>query len=514
MCGIAAALTGLLLGRFCAAETIRVPEDYATIQSALSSSSGGDSVCVAPGVFAGPGNRDLNFEGKSIALVGAGAGVTILDCEGEAGSPHRGIDFSSGEGPGTVVEALTIRNGHSATWSGGINCRGSSPTLRRLVVEDCFATTFGGGIGVWAGGSPLIEDCTLRFNQAGTEGGGVSSPEGAPTLRRCEIVSNTSGGGGGAFLRGGPALVEDCLFADNTCMGGGGGIKVRDCVVVVRRSTLRANIATGSVGGGFAVAVSGNVEFQDVVVVGNSADIDGGGVWITAATSGILRQCTISGNHAAGVGGGAAIYSSGVTLETTILRNNCTEDAGDDLYLGESIDGPAVVPAICCAFDPATVQGPGRLDVLNGVYVAEDPGFCIATPCTEAPSSEGIYSLRDDSPCLPANNPCGMLIGAQESGCSAADADHVADPVVRLSLFPSPISRTGTLRLWLQPGDQAVDLYDASGRHLATMLDRPGYRAGGLVSLRLSSVLPAAGIYLIRVRGGGGFRAGSVVVLE
>jgi hypothetical protein len=46
-----------------------------------------------------------------------------------------------------------------------------------------------------------------------------------------------------------------------------------------------------------------------------------------------------------------------------------------------------------------------------------DPLFCAPAPCEESPTTNGMYSLMAESPCLPEHSPCGELIGALGVGC-------------------------------------------------------------------------------------------------
>ena len=55
--------------------TISVPGDYATIQEAINASVDGDSIAVAAGTF----NENINFNGKSIKVVGEDQATTIID---------------------------------------------------------------------------------------------------------------------------------------------------------------------------------------------------------------------------------------------------------------------------------------------------------------------------------------------------------------------------------------------------------------------------------------------------
>ena len=93
-----------------AAVTIRVPQDYATIQAAVNAASPGDTVKVAPGIY----TENVTVD-RSISLVAAtydqsdprnntaildGAGVTVVTIS-------RGID------PGPTITGFVIRNGNN-----------------------------------------------------------------------------------------------------------------------------------------------------------------------------------------------------------------------------------------------------------------------------------------------------------------------------------------------------------------------------------------------------------------
>ncbi|MCK6440061.1 MAG: hypothetical protein L6Q71_07655, partial [Planctomycetes bacterium] len=76
------------------AAELQVPLRYPTIQSAIDDAVGGDTVLIAPGVYKGDGNRDIEFRGKAITVKSeAGPEVTVLDAEGAFGDWHRHFNF-------------------------------------------------------------------------------------------------------------------------------------------------------------------------------------------------------------------------------------------------------------------------------------------------------------------------------------------------------------------------------------------------------------------------------------
>ena len=89
----------ILLLSFSFTATLLVPEEYPTIQSAIDSSSDGNTVLVSAGTY----YENINFNGKNISVIGEDRETTIID-GGQNGSV---VTFESGE------EASAILNGFS-----------------------------------------------------------------------------------------------------------------------------------------------------------------------------------------------------------------------------------------------------------------------------------------------------------------------------------------------------------------------------------------------------------------
>ncbi len=219
-------------------DTLHVPSDqYPTIQSAIDAATDGDEVVVADGVYTGPGNRDLDFAGRLIAVRSEGGPrACIIDCEGTymVGGGHRGFHFHSGESAAAVVDSFTIRGGIEYGFGGAIHCDGASPTIRNCIIAGNVVwdiwTSHGGGISS-VGGSPAFVNCVIVGNQAGggeagARGGGIYCQGGAPSIIGCLFAGNYAGGlhggwGGGVFLGESDALVINCAFSGNDSSGGG-----------------------------------------------------------------------------------------------------------------------------------------------------------------------------------------------------------------------------------------------------------------------------------------------------
>lgn len=140
---------------------------FPTIQDAIDAADPGDIIRLLDGTFSGPGNRDLNFFGKSISLVSVSGSPfsCVIDCGGTASEPHRGIVFESSETMGASLEGVTIQGGWFETGGAIRISNGSSPRIRDCRILDCTATS-GGAIAITDGSLARIEGSLIAGNQA------------------------------------------------------------------------------------------------------------------------------------------------------------------------------------------------------------------------------------------------------------------------------------------------------------------------------------------------------------
>jgi len=218
-----------------------VPDDFPTIQGALDSVSGGDTIIVRPGIY----YENIIFPGYQVILKSE-MGPEETDIHG--GMSGSVVVFQSGEDTQTVLEGFTIRNGSgtlvgSDYLGGGIYCVGSSPTIRHnFIVVNSVGTSedlngYGGGIYL-KNAHPDIVDNIIGYNWSASDGAGISLGLGGacnPRIVNNLFVSNDTdnyGGasGGGIDSRYGDPEIRNCTFIGNEAApeanGWGGGIRV------------------------------------------------------------------------------------------------------------------------------------------------------------------------------------------------------------------------------------------------------------------------------------------------
>jgi hypothetical protein len=235
--------------------TYYVPDDFATIQSGLNMLTTGDSLIVRAGTYY---EHDVDFHGDGIALVSEdGPEATTI----HADSYGRVLRIRSNEGPETVIDGFTLREGHSTSYGGGIYCGGSDPT---------------------------IKNCVVTWNDSDMGGGGIFCGSSQATISNCIISSNTvSGGddvGGGLYVSGAGSdvNVDNCTFYGNTATQGA-GIHALGGTTTIVASVVAGNIA----GEGVYVAALATVslEYSDIY-------LNDGGDWIPPLSS----QLGVNGN--------------------------------------------------------------------------------------------------------------------------------------------------------------------------------------------------------------------------
>jgi hypothetical protein len=218
----------VLIANSALAATYYVPEEYANIQAAINACADFDTVVIAAGIYSGPGNRDINLEGKPITVRSTDptdpqiVNSTIIDCNGNG----RGFAFYMGEDADSKVAGLTITNGDGLVGGAIYSSKNSSPLITNCVIRNNSAV-FGGGIACTNGSKsyPVITNCKIIANSALVGGGGVYLNGSSPTIKNCIISGNAAPDGGAIYSHypGNPAIVN-CTISGNVASKSAGAV--------------------------------------------------------------------------------------------------------------------------------------------------------------------------------------------------------------------------------------------------------------------------------------------------
>lgn len=308
-----------------------VPSVVPTLRAAMDVAATGDLIILEPGIYTGPDNTDLRFGGKNVTIRSvnpadtAVVAATVIDCQGSSDQPRRAFIFDNGEGPGAVLNGLTIRNGYPRDNGGAIYCYYSNPTFKNCVIENNTASGYkkaGGAIALY-NSSPRIINCRIRNNSASSYGGGISCRDSSePWISNCEILDNTAGTEGGGLY---------------------GWVNAR----VTLENTVIAGNHAGEAGGGVYFYESTPEDVNDI--------IDDTSVGLLGATATrdpnapSVSFCTIADNTSDGLGGGLFCMDSIVRLHNSILWNNqCSEPTGGQITMtDDSLSGTLLKVDYC-----------------------------------------------------------------------------------------------------------------------------------------------------------------------
>jgi len=455
----------LLPSALAAAETYTVlPDgsgDFATIQAAVDEALDGDVILLGNGIFTGDGNRDVDYRAREITIrsLEGNAGLCIVECEGSASTPHRAFCFRSSEGPGSILEAITVTGGYHDEGGAVLCSLYCQPSLRKCV----FIGNGGerGGALYMREAYVTVTDCAFIGN-SGYSGGGVYASLGSPEFAGCTFSGNTASYGGAIRTLHASLRLTDCLLDGNTVEYDGGGLDAGHGIITATNCVFSGNTSnmsgavhstadmsmyqdctfsanTASLFAGAVYTGSGDATYSGCIFIANESGAYGGAMMVGVCSSVILQGCSFIDNRAED--GGGALYCSdtypaGHTMvslrRVTVARNRARYGSGilcqDNTTValertiiafgGEGAalrcEGNGRATAACCNLygnEGGDWVGciAGREDI-NG-NISADPLFC-------PPGLEDL-SLEATSPCAPFSepNPDCDLIGAWDVGC-------------------------------------------------------------------------------------------------
>jgi hypothetical protein len=246
-------------------------------------------VLVAPGVYTGPLNRELDFEGRTMTVKSThGYNDTVVDCEGLG----QLATFSPTDRFRVILEGLSVRN--------CVGKHGGALTFRairqqRVARVDAAGADASGCAGLECVATPIVRHCYFHNNRASAFGGAVFVKDGRPHFDSCIFFSNVANAGGAVYVRGGTPTFERCTFYGNVAQVNGGALLANGGRTTLTDCRLALNAATTN--GGAVAALAGRVELVGSELRTNFAGLVDGGVHVLKGEA-LLQACVEDGNTA------------------------------------------------------------------------------------------------------------------------------------------------------------------------------------------------------------------------
>ncbi len=405
----AAEVQRLAQGASCSTDGATWDTAFRDLHCALAAAGAGDSIWIGAGTYKPGTSRFVAYALKNgVNLFGgftgtAGAKETALG-QRPAFDPNAPLTILSGDILGNdaavpfgdpslyddnAIRLLVAAGGVSAGIDGlavqGGNADGSGDGAR------------GGALLAQTGTAITLTNVSLSGNQAADEGGAIFS-RAALALTGVAVVDNKATAGGGLMVT---ALLDDTvtppIFMTNSrfernhaTTGSGGGVRAEQTLQIVDSDFL-SNTAQVDGGGIFSTAALTLINNR---FTGNrTITRDGGGVFASLALDG--RPATVSegnlfqGNVAGRSGGGARL--SGISTGDTFLENRSASEGGGLLARGTMTVTQALFlrnqsflsGAISASGSPGVFPPTARLTVVNSLFAGNTITSTVATVGTE-----------------------------------------------------------------------------------------------------------------------------------
>ncbi len=347
--------------------------------------------------------EDCTFDGNHAGNGGTlylrgGSGVEMIRCaiSTESASESGGSIYAD-EGSTIELVDCEIADCTAVGDGGAISSTESTLIILRCILEDNETEARGGAIAN-VDGDVSIDASGLHRNSSVTAGGAVATSGGRLDATGSFVQNNESRDGRGGGFRynfGADGTLSDVTFGSNTCALGGGGLFIEDGDLEVDGCSFTGNSTSSGRGGGLRCRGTATVTATGNWFTSNEADNDGGAIAcsdgaileisgespfianVSARRGGAIAVVDLGEariadarflDNTAELDGGAAFCSAaGLTLnDSSFESNTATSQRGGGLY---AVDAEGQIVVSDCVFDHNTTTGAGPLGSGGGIGV-------------------------------------------------------------------------------------------------------------------------------------------------
>ena len=229
------------------------------------------------------------------------------------------------------------------------------------------------GISIGAGFSALLTNSDFHNNVSANGKTVLSITSATVDISKCSFVSNSTNSSGAAirsFNTNNIITIKDSIFKGNTADTSGGAcyfenvdsLNISECTFGVNGSTADANKA-GS-GGALFIKNSNSVISDSFFYNNETTMTNGGAIFNAGSTIGNMQinNCTLSGNKATSLYGGAIYSGYNITIRNSNIVNNQGKSGGG-IYI---YSGNCVITGSNIVDNTATDGIGGGIHVFNG----------------------------------------------------------------------------------------------------------------------------------------------------
>ena len=347
------------------------------------------------------------------------------------GALHYGVSNEDNLTNATCTLNVTggTMSGNTASMDGGAIHSNGTNTIKNVTFSENHSVKRGGAL--YADGVTTLEQNSFDTNTAVMHGGAVCMKPGINatlTVKSGTFTGNSAEQSGGAICAECPFTLEDGDFTGNSAQKNGGAIWNNVSLTINGGNIGTAQSGNTTDGSGGGVYAEGSVNFTGGSITGNSAQKNGGGVYLAdQGTLNLSGNGAISNNTATGNGGG--IYHNGAA------DVEADADAGIEEVIGCTVSGGSITG------NTATGNG-------GGVFVADGKTFNMSGGNiggtgegngNTAALGGAVYLADDESNTSMVMS--GNITGNSANGTAAVDggAINVAGAKARLIFSGKPV---------------------------------------------------------------------------